>query len=223
MTTSSEYNSLHKMMIYDSECNNHFTYDKNRFINEIRSACKWVKTSKDLMLIERYDTMLINAKLNKRNKRLLFENTIYISFIDVTLVFSTKLIKQKLDRCSKTIILMKMKLKKKIYNISMRFNLLILEYAEKNSEMIANSIQSRTTTKATFWMWHLRLKHCHSIIIKKLKVLNKKITVKKEEESKKIKCETYALSKMHRIVQKFFTAKAIKSFQILHFDLTIDN
>jgi hypothetical protein len=28
---------------------------------------------------------------------------------------------------------------------------------------------------------------------------------------------------MHRIVRKFFTAKAIKSFQILHFDLTIDN
>ncbi len=28
---------------------------------------------------------------------------------------------------------------------------------------------------------------------------------------------------MHRIVQKFFTTKAIKSFQILHFDLTIDN
>jgi hypothetical protein len=28
---------------------------------------------------------------------------------------------------------------------------------------------------------------------------------------------------MHKIVQKFFIAKAIKSFQILYFDLTIDN
>jgi hypothetical protein len=55
-----------------------------------------------------------------------------------------------------------------------------------------------------------------------LKVL-KDITVKKEEESKTIKCETCAVSKMHRIVQKFFTAKATKSFQILHFDLIIDN
>jgi hypothetical protein len=89
--------------------------------------------------------------------------------------------------------------------------------------MIANFVQSRTTAKATFWMWHLRLEHCHSIIIEKLKILNKKITVKKEKESKTIKCETCALSKMHKIVQKFFTAKAIKSFQILHFDLTIDN
>jgi hypothetical protein len=94
---------------------------------------------------------------------------------------------------------------------------------EENSEMIANFVQSRITAKATLWMWHLRLGHCHSTVIEKLKVLNKKITVKKEEESKTIKCETYALSKMHRIVQKSFTAKATKSFQILHFDLTIDN
>ncbi len=37
---NSEYNSLYKTMIYDSECSDHFTFDKNRFIDEIRSACK---------------------------------------------------------------------------------------------------------------------------------------------------------------------------------------
>ncbi len=179
MTASSEYNSLYKTEIYDSECSDHLTYDKDRFIDEIRSACEWVKTSEDLMLIEKYDTMLVNAKLNERNRRLLFEDTVYISFIDVTLVFSTKLIKQKFDRCSRTNILMKMISKKKIRDIQMRYNLLILEYA-KNNEMIANSVQSRTTAKATLWMWHLRLEHCHSTIIEKLKVLNKKITVKKK-------------------------------------------
>jgi hypothetical protein len=100
--------------------------------------------------------------------------------------------------------------------------LLILESAKENNEMTTNFVQSRTTAKATLWVWHLRLEHCHSIIIEKLKVL-KDITVKKEEESKTIKCETCALSKMHEIVQKSFTAKAIKSFQILHFDLTINN
>jgi hypothetical protein len=100
---------------------------------------------------------------------------------------------------------------------------LILESEEENNEMTTNFVQSKTTTKATLWVWHLRLKHCHSTVIEKLKVLNKKITVKKEEKSKTIKCETCALSKMHRIVQKSFTAKATKSFQILHFDLTIDN
>jgi uncharacterized iron-regulated protein len=40
MTASSEYNSLFKTMIYDSECSDHFTYDKDRFIDEIRSACE---------------------------------------------------------------------------------------------------------------------------------------------------------------------------------------
>jgi hypothetical protein len=209
-------------MIYDFECSDHLTYDKDRFIDEIRLACEWIKTSEDLMLIEKYDTMLMNAKLNDQNRRLLFENTAYISFIDVTLVFSIKLIKQRFDRCSRTNTLMKMNSKKKICDIQMRYNLLILEYAEKNSEMIANFVQSRTTAKTTLWMWHLRLDHCHSTVIEKLKIL-KDITVKKEEESKTIKCETRALSKMHRIVQKSFTAKATKSFQILHFDLTIDN
>jgi hypothetical protein len=40
MTASSEYNSLFKTMIYDSECSDHLTYDKDRFIDEIRSACE---------------------------------------------------------------------------------------------------------------------------------------------------------------------------------------
>jgi hypothetical protein len=101
------------------------------------------------MLIERYDTMLINAKLSEQNRRLLFEDTAYISFIDVTLVFSTKLIKQEFDRCSRINILMKMKSKKKICDIQMRYNLLILESAE-DSEMTTNFVQSRTTAKATF-------------------------------------------------------------------------
>jgi predicted nucleic acid-binding protein len=101
------------------------------------------------MLIERYDTMLMNAKLNNQNRRLLFENTAYISFIDVTLVFSIKLIKQRFDRCSRTNILMKMNSKKKICDIQMRYNLLILKDG-KDSEIIANAVQSRTTAKATF-------------------------------------------------------------------------
>ncbi len=187
MTASSEYNSLLKTMIYDSECSDHFTYDKDRFIDEIRSACEWVKTSEDFMLIEKYDTMLINAKLSEQNRRLLFEDTAYISFIDVTLMSNIKLIKQKFNKCSRTNTLMKMKSKKKICDIQMRYNLLILESAEENSEMTTNFVQSRTTAKATLWVWHLRLEHCHSTIIEKLKVLNKKITVKKEEKFKTIK------------------------------------
>jgi hypothetical protein len=101
------------------------------------------------MLIEKYDTMLINAKLNEKNRRLLFDNTAYISFIDVTLMFSTKLIKQEFDRCSRTNTFMKMNSKKKICDIQMRYNLLILESEEENNEMTTNFVQSRTTAKAT--------------------------------------------------------------------------
>ncbi len=106
---------------------------------------------------------------------MLFEDTAYISFIDVTLMFNIKLIKHKFDRCSRINILMKMKSKKKICDIQMRYNLLILESVEENNETTTNLVQSRTTAKATLWVWHLRLEHCHSTIIEKLKVLNKKI------------------------------------------------
>ncbi len=88
------------------------------------------------MFTEKYDTMLINAKLNKRNKRLLFKNTTYISFIDVTLIFSIKLIKKRFNKCFRTNILMKMISKKKIYDIQMRHTLLILKH--DNEIMIAN-------------------------------------------------------------------------------------
>jgi putative ribosome biogenesis GTPase RsgA len=98
-------------------------------------------------------------------------------------MFSIKLIKQKFDKYSRTNTLMKMISKKKICDIQMRYNLLILKH--QNEIMIANFVQSRTTAKTTLWMWHLRLKHCHSTVIEKLKVLNKKITVKKEKNQKR--------------------------------------
>jgi hypothetical protein len=98
-------------------------------------------------------------------------------------MFSIKLIKQEFDKCSRINTLMKMKSKKKICDIQMRYNLLILESVE-DSEMTTNFVQSRTTAKATFWVWHFRLEHCHSTIIKKLKVL-KDITVKKKKNQKR--------------------------------------
>jgi hypothetical protein len=90
---------------------------------------------------------------------------------------------------------------------------LILEYADENSEMIANFVQSKTTAKATLWMWHLRLEPCHSIVIEKLKVLNQKITVKKEEESKTIKCETCALSKCIELFKNHSQQKQLSHFR----------
>jgi hypothetical protein len=40
MTANSEYDSLHKAVVYDFECSDHLTFDKDRFIDEIRSACE---------------------------------------------------------------------------------------------------------------------------------------------------------------------------------------
>jgi hypothetical protein len=48
MITSSHLNdsqihSLYKSVIYDFECNDSFTFDRDRFVDEIRSADEWIK------------------------------------------------------------------------------------------------------------------------------------------------------------------------------------
>jgi hypothetical protein len=42
-----------------------------------------------------------------------------------------------------------------------------------------------------------------------------------DESSKSIECETCAVSKMHRLMQKILAERAIKSYEILHFDIII--
>jgi hypothetical protein len=44
-----------------------------------------------------------------------------------------------------------------------------------------------------------------------------------ENASKIVQCDTCAISKMHRLIQRTSSAKTIKFFQILHFDLIICN
>jgi hypothetical protein len=50
-----------------------------------------------------------------------------------------------------------------------------------------------------------------------------KIEVIQEDASKIVQCDTCAISKMHRLIQRTSSAKAIKIFQILHFNLIICN
>jgi hypothetical protein len=59
-------------------------------------------------------------------------------------------------------------------------------------------------------------------MINQLKKINE-IEVIKENASKIVLCDTYAISKMHRLIQRTSSTKAIKSFQMLHFDLIICN
>jgi hypothetical protein len=49
------------------------------------------------------------------------------------------------------------------------------------------------------------------------------IEVIQKNVSKIVQCDTCAISKMHRLIQRKSSAKAIKIFQILHFDLIICN
>jgi hypothetical protein len=45
--------------------------------------------------------------------------------------------------------------------------------------------------------------------------------IKENEFSKTIDCETCAVSKMHRLMQKISAERATKSYEILHFDIII--
>jgi hypothetical protein len=49
--------SLNKSVIYDSECSGTLTYDKYRFLKEIKLASDWIKTLNSQMKVKGYDTM----------------------------------------------------------------------------------------------------------------------------------------------------------------------
>ncbi len=81
-------------MIYNSNCNDSFIYDLNRFVNEMTFAHEIIDTLNDFMLIEEYETMLVINCINEKNRRMFFDNIVYMSFIDVILMFVIRLKKQ---------------------------------------------------------------------------------------------------------------------------------
>ncbi len=213
---------LWKSVIYDSDCNDSLIYDLNRFVNEITSAHEMIDTSNDFMLIEEYEIMLVIDHINEKNRRMFFDNIAYVSFIDVILMFVTRLKKQDFvwDMYKKA--LMNKSIDAVICDIEKKHDLFFLKY--KSIEKFVNVIQSRKNilAKTISWNWHLRLKHCRSKMINQLKKI-KKIEVTQKNASKIVQCDTCAISKMHRLIQRKSSAKAIKIFQILHFDLIICN
>ncbi len=78
------------------------------------------------------------------------------------------------------------------------------------------------TAKTTLWNRHLRLDHCHSETINHVKKINE-IKVTQKKASKTVQCDTCAVFKMHRLIQRKSSAKTTKFFQMLHFDLIINN
>jgi hypothetical protein len=55
---------------------------------------KMIDTSNDFMLIEEYEIMFVINRINKNNRRIFFDNIVYVSFIDVILMFVTRFKKQ---------------------------------------------------------------------------------------------------------------------------------
>jgi hypothetical protein len=87
-------NLLWKSVIYNFDCNDSFIYDLNWFVNEMTFAHKMIDTSNDFMLIEEYEMILVINCINEKNRRMFFDNIVYVSFIDVILMFVTRLKKQ---------------------------------------------------------------------------------------------------------------------------------
>jgi hypothetical protein len=58
------------------------------------SAHKMIDTSNDFMLIEEYKIMLVINYINEKNRRMFFDNIVYVLFIDVILIFLTRFKKQ---------------------------------------------------------------------------------------------------------------------------------
>jgi hypothetical protein len=61
---------------------------------EVTFAHEMIDTSNDFMLIEEYEIMLVTDRINEKNRRMFFENIAYVSFIDVILMFVSRLKKQ---------------------------------------------------------------------------------------------------------------------------------
>jgi hypothetical protein len=109
-----------------------------------------------------------------------------------------------------------------ICDIEKKHNLSFLKY--RSVEKFVNAVQShkKILAKTISWNWHLRLKHCRSEMINQFKKIDE-IEVTQENASKIVQCDTCAISKMHRLIQRTSSTKAIKIFQILHFNLIICN
>jgi hypothetical protein len=145
----------------------------NRFVNKITSAHKMINTLNDFMLIEKYEIMLVINRINEKNWRMFFDNIVYVSFIDVILMFVTRFKKQDFvwNMYKKT--LMNKLIDAMICDIEEKHNLFFLKY--RSIEKFVNSIQShkKILTKRISWNWHLRLEHCRSEMINQFKKIEK--------------------------------------------------
>ncbi len=165
-------NLLWRSVIYDSDCNDSLIYDLNRFVNEVTFVHEMIGTSNDFMLIEEYEIMLVIDRINEKNRRMFFDNIAYVLFIDVMLMFVTRLKKQDFvwDMYKKALMIKSIDVM--ICDIEKKHDLSLLKY--RLVKKFVNAIQShkKILTKTILWNWHLRLKHCRSKMINQLKKID---------------------------------------------------
>jgi hypothetical protein len=121
-------NFLWKNVIYDFDCNDSFIYDLNQFVNEITFKHKIIDTSNDFMLIKEYKIMFVINHINKKNRTTFFDNIVYMLFIDVILMFVTRLNKQNFvwNMYKKTLMIKSIDVI--IYDIEKKHDLFFLKY-----------------------------------------------------------------------------------------------
>jgi hypothetical protein len=131
-TVLRESTSLSKSVIYDSGCSDPLTYDKDRFLGEIKPVSKdsWIKTPNGRMKVKGYGTMQVLGKSGDKIIKMEFANTAYVPITSMTLVSSTKLIKEGYDRDMHTKTLVHVAIGKKVCDIEEHFGVMTLEYVE---------------------------------------------------------------------------------------------
>jgi hypothetical protein len=219
------YHSLMNNVIYNSNCSQSLIFDKTRFLNDLIFSNDEIKISDDHMQIEEYGIMRVWKQLKSKKIEMTFKKTTYISICSVILVFQNKLEKERFDRDSHSKTLIHLKTDKQVCEIQRRFEMQLPEYISisrnnHDDDEMTNSIQlnKNIMIKAISWQWYQRLEHCRSQMIDHL---SKDWINSDDSASKTIKCQTCAVFKMHRLVQNTSSARIIKSYEMLHFDLII--
>jgi hypothetical protein len=97
-----------------------------------------IDTLNDFMLIEEYEIILIINRINEKNRRMFFDNIVYVSFINVILIFVTRLKKQNFvwDMYKKA--LMNKSIDAMICDIEKKHNLFFLKY--RSIEKFVNAV-----------------------------------------------------------------------------------
>jgi hypothetical protein len=162
-------------------------------------AHKMIDILNNFMLIEEYKTMLVINNINEKNKKIFFDNIVYVSFIDVVLMFVTRLKKQNFVwNLYKKALMIKI-IDLMICNIKKKHDLFFLKYRLVEKFVNVILISQKDLNKDDFWNWHLSLKHCRSKMINRFKKIDE-IEMTQENASKIIHCDTCAISKMNGLI-----------------------